>query len=361
MSEHRREMGELLNQARRLRQGRSQAELVEQAVRLADAHDDLEAGFLARMELIEAATFAGRPDVLLVAFTWCLAQCDAQPDNFDEGALLWKYKWVMDELPVFPQVSRRQIDEAFADMQRRYERAGSTLHAVHQMRRDTAVLMGDREAADRAHAQLARVRRDSLSNCQACVADAAVEYLALRGEDEAAVKNAEVVFSGRLRCAEVPQRTYALVLEPLLRLGRARQAEARYQAGYPLIADNPKFLRHVGLHLLYLARTDNLPRGVRLLERHLGDALTTASPWWQFEFFRAARVLLGRLRDAGHDRLALRLPADFELHRPDGHYDTAALAGWFDPRLADLADRFDTRNGNDHFRRRLAEGGPGPG
>src|SRR5205807_2434222 len=82
--------------------------------------------------------------------------------------------------------------------------------AVRLMRRDTAVMMGDREAADRAHAQLARVRRDSLSNCQACVADAAVEYLVLRGEDEAAVKNAEVVFSGRLRCAEVPQRTYAL-------------------------------------------------------------------------------------------------------------------------------------------------------
>ena len=38
----------------------------------------------------------------------------------------------------------------FADMQRRYERAGSTLHAVHQMRRDIAVMMGDRAAADRA-------------------------------------------------------------------------------------------------------------------------------------------------------------------------------------------------------------------
>jgi hypothetical protein len=83
--------------------------------------------------------------------------------------------------------------------------------------------------------------------------------------------------------------------------------------------------------------------------------MATTSLGWQFEFYRAARLLLSRLQVKGHGAVPLRLPSNFPLHRPDGRYEVAALMGWFDAQLNALATRFDARNGNDHFRRRIAE------
>src|SRR4051812_42838167 len=82
----------LLVKALRLARGPAQVAVAEEAVRLADAHNDPVAGFVARKRLIEASTQGGRPDVLLVAFSWCLARCDADPQRFKEGDLLWNFK-----------------------------------------------------------------------------------------------------------------------------------------------------------------------------------------------------------------------------------------------------------------------------
>ena len=44
--------------------------VLEEAVRIADAHNDEELGFDARQQLIQAATFGGAPDVSLVALAY---------------------------------------------------------------------------------------------------------------------------------------------------------------------------------------------------------------------------------------------------------------------------------------------------
>jgi hypothetical protein len=53
-----------------------------EAVQIADQLQDLDAGFLARHDLIQSAVFGGRPDLALVPFAWCLAQSDADPNDF---------------------------------------------------------------------------------------------------------------------------------------------------------------------------------------------------------------------------------------------------------------------------------------
>jgi len=76
MSDHRDRIEELVGQASVLDNGAARVALIEEAVRLADAHNDTASGFHARMELVSAAMSAGQPDVMLVAFSWCLSQCD---------------------------------------------------------------------------------------------------------------------------------------------------------------------------------------------------------------------------------------------------------------------------------------------
>jgi hypothetical protein len=174
-----------------------------------------------------------------------------------------------------------------------------------------------------------------------------VEYYAFLGDWDQAVKEAARVLSGELKCNEEPHRTYATLLEPLLRLGRQAEAMEYHHAGYRLIATNPlEFVRHLGLHITFLTLTGNLPRAVTLVETHLGSALQSTVASRRFEFFLATRILLERLAETD--------AADTPIRQPNGSSDATALATWLDAELADLAARFDARNGNDIFTRRIA-------
>jgi len=354
MSDHVDLIDRLLEEADALGHGPSQVSLLEEAVRLADTHGDVEQGFRARLELTEAATFGGRPDLLLVAFSWCLAQHDRDPDCFEEESLLWQYKWVVDQLPDFPQIGREQIDAMFADMAHRFEQAGSRLHAVYHKRRYVSTRMGDVRAAAAANAKLARTSPDWLSDCPACKLNDDGWYLAFLGKDKQALAKVGPILQGKMECAEVPHITYGWVLLALVRLERWEEAMSYHRKGYRLLAGNSEFLEYTAQHLIFLCLTDNLAKAVKLLETHLPEALEAPSWRKRFEFYLACRFLLERLAERSSRKLRLRLPKAFALHHPKSQYAPAELSAWFGEQLQDLAGRFDARNGNDYFSRRIA-------
>jgi hypothetical protein len=348
------EVNDLLDQARRAA-GASQIMLLEEAVRLADSHGEVRLGYDARQELIQAATFSGHPEKALVAFTWCLAQFDRDPAAFDSYRLLWRYKWILGRLPNFPQVSRRQIEDAAEDMRRRYEQFGSGLRAVYKLQMDAALDMGDWEAARAHHARWQAARRDWLADCPACELNREIAFQIEAGNDEQAVSLAAPIVAGRMKCAEIPHATFGKLLLPLLRLGRPEEAMRHHRRGYRLIAGNEEFLYEASEHLTFLVLTDNLAKGTTLLARHLPWALATSELARRFAFQLAARLLLGQLQGAGRKRLTLRLPASLAAHREGGTYEVGALADWLDEDLRALAARFDERNSNDYFSRRIVE------
>jgi hypothetical protein len=348
------QIDDLLTRADGLRHGPAQITVVEEAVNLADRHNDVAAGFDTRLEFVSAALFAGQPDRMLVAFAWMLAQFDLDPELYDSPRLLWQYKWVVNALPDFPQITRAQIEEMFADMERRYRAAGASMETIFFKKRAVACKMGDLVAAGEAHRALAGLPRDDLSDCLACEMDAKVEYLFVQQEFEQGVEAAGPILRGRYTCSEVPQVTYAQLLAPLLRLERSDEAAQHHLVGYKMIARNPvEFIPQLAEHLEFLALTDNLPRAVRLFEKHLILALESPCPAWRFRFLLAAKLLCERLAEAGRDSVKLKLPEAFPVRTDTGQYRTTNLADWFTADLTDWAHRFDGRNGNDFFRQRI--------
>jgi hypothetical protein len=346
---------ELLDEASMLEDGPARLMLLEEAVRLADSAGDAELGFDVRQELIHAATFGGYPEKSLVAFTWCLAQRDRDHGGQLGHGMLWKYKWIGNALPEFPQIPLGQIHGVLDDMSRRYEQAGMSLRAVHKLRCGLAMGMGDREAARAHHRAWREAAVDSVSDCPACERNHRVKYLCFLGREAEGMTYAAPILQGRLRCAEIPHATFARVLVPLVRLGRVEEAMAYHRQGLRLVTSNRSFVREVALHLTFLALTDNLAHAVRLLEKHLGWALEKEGHARRFDFFLAVRFLLERLEAAGKAAVRLRLPAALPLRSPGGEYAVGELAAWFDADLQALAARFDARNGTDWFARRLAE------
>jgi hypothetical protein len=253
----------------------------------------------------------------------------------------------------FPQLSRQQLEDMFDDMRRRYERAGAGLRAVHKLACKCAMAMGDVDLARR-HQRLWRTTPAGAGNdCAACERNDQVNYLIFVGKDDRAIEHAAPILLGRLVCGEIPHITLAHILLPLLRLGRVEEAAVWHQRGYRLVRTNREFLAEVGRHLRFLALTDNWGPGLRMFESHLAWAVETFDLSRRFEFYLAAHLLLDRLHDAGRSTLDLRLPRSVPMFDEKGHYDTVALRTWLAQECRTLAARFDARNGNDYFTRRL--------
>ena len=350
------EVERLLAEAEKLGDGPEKISMLEEAVRHADSAGDLRLQYSAREDLVEAAYFGGAPDKAVVAYTWCLAQFDRNPGEFDEWRLLWRYKWMINVIPDFPQIPREQIYEMLEDMERRFRRGGYGLRSIYQYRYRIARLMGEREEAVKNYHRAQREHADAVSDCQACRIDEQSSFHIYTGDDERALEVAQPLVNYRHFCRTVPERTFARLLLPLLRLGRAKDAADFHRQGYRLSeARTHGSIEYVSDHVVYLALASRARRAVELLGKHYRWSETNHNPHERFMFYRAAWLALDVLAGEGARTVALRLSPTFPLYEEGGLCETARLRDWFGARVKELARRFDERNGNDHFTRELAD------
>ena len=347
----------LLKAADRLPYGPARVEVCERAVAVADSRHDPAAAFAARLELVEAAVFGGRPDVMLVAYAWLLAQFDADRGRFAESehTLLWWYKGVAAAAAGFPDVSVAEIDGLLADMARRFQAYGSTRHPALNVERAVALSLGDMPRARAAHAKLGRSGRSSLSHCAACVANGTVGYWAALGNPAKAVAAADPILAGRLTCENVPKKTYAALLDPCRRLGRFDDAARHHRAGWPLVATGPTDDSRAD-HVEFLTLTGNITRATTLAAKHLAGADAAHSPATRRTCLSAYRLLFAALTAAGAKPIRLTLPAGHALHTVavDDLFPVEAVLAWIDAEVRALAGRFDARNGNSYYSDALA-------
>jgi hypothetical protein len=90
MTEYQQQIKKMVAEANRLGNCSTKVNLLESAIQIADSHGDITEGFSLRTELISAATFSGYGEKALVAFSWCLAKYDQDPQKFPEFQLFWR-------------------------------------------------------------------------------------------------------------------------------------------------------------------------------------------------------------------------------------------------------------------------------
>lgn len=323
---------------------------LEEAIRIADAHNDAELGFELRDEMVHDAIFAGFPDKAIVAFAWCLARSDREPERFPEAELLWKYKWVAPPMSEYPDIPADRIEAMLEDMAARYRRNGANLRAVHKIRCVAALQMGRAEEAGGHFEAWRKTRADWSSDCDACDADDATRYLAAIGDDEGAMKAAKPLLSGRMSCAEVPHLTLGRVLRPLLRLGRGAEAMAEHKRGYPMVRRNREMLSTIAEHVEFLVLVGRAEDAKRMFERHLPWTSANPSALRTLRTLRAGLLAVEALVAERGTSAAVRFkfPADDPDRRESGRFALGELRDALRARAEALAARFDRRNGNGH-------------
>lgn len=348
------ELQALVWQARRTAAGDIKIDLLEQAVALADQLGDLESAFDIRDDLTEAANEWGRPEKELVAFTWMLAQFDRDPQTFSswDHKLMWVYKRVLSTLVAFPSIPLSRIGQAFADFKMRLEQSNRSQSTYDEYAVRNALQIGDAAQVETAYAQFKRHSRAADLDCRACQLHLEVRYRVFRGEDELALEAAAPLFKrGAQSCNRVPHSTRALILEPLLRLGRLGDA-AVHHLDYKRVAGDEGFLNVIGSHLAYLGYVNDISNALKLLEKHLAWAFKTNDLADRYSFLNDTLPLLTRLRTA-QPRVNLRLGREFPALEESGEYDTASLETLIHNELARVAALFDERNGNDFHVRKI--------
>ncbi|MEV0688560.1 hypothetical protein [Streptomyces sp. NPDC050388] len=293
----------------------------------------------ALLELQEAYTYGSEPRKSPVVFARLLTLFDEQPDLFDERLrhqLFWRFKWVAGALRALPEIPLASLRQWLTEMRDRYEKAGLDLQPYYGQAYRLAAHLGEETAL--AYELWAGRSRSRLSDCEACeTCDRALYHLAA-GDDERALRAWEPVLAGKESCQEEPARSASYALLPLLRTGRTDQARELHLAGYRGCRRNPSMSAEVGRHLEFCALTGNEARGLELLaeNRNLFDEVD--SPQDQLDFLTGVEVLLQRVETLGHGELPA---AGF----PGRTWTVTGLRAEVRGRAADLAARFDDRNG----------------
>jgi hypothetical protein len=345
---------QLMGEATVLPDGPAKLALVQRASEIADSHQDVELAFEVRKTMLGVCLGADACDLMLVTFTWCLAQHDRDPQAFPAHRLLWEFRWVVSSLCTFPEVTKTKIEEMKAEMARRYQHYGASPRSYWMMCRKMAVDMGDVKKATAADREYRRSPRDWLTDDVAAEADFEINYRLLRKDYAQALRAAEPLVSKKFQSEHHEGGACADVLLPLLRAGRAAEAMPLHRRGYKLRANKIRHLDSIAKHIAFLGLTGNFARGVRLFEKHLAETMKTTNAFTRMRFLIDTLPLLDRLKKAGNGNQMVRVPADCPLSVDGDRQPAGEVRDRMRDAAAVLAQTFDERNGNDYYTRRLA-------
>lgn len=327
--------------------------IIEEAVRLADAHNDIELGIEGRLQLIEVASFAACTDRSLPAMAWLLAKLDEDPalvDEIDLYSLMWSYKWIAANLATYPSIPLEKIDSVIRDMAERYDQQGYDSRAVESVKIDSYLILGDGEKLREAYKLWSTLPRGDMSDCEACEQNAEVRCHLLWGDVDAALKSAKPLLAGRMSCAEVPYSTYGHLLLPMFDADMLEQADTIQRKSQKQIRSVPGERGLVGNHLAFLALTGQANRAVRILDNNLAPALAMTEAHHRCWFFTGAAVLARTIEGSGKSTIKLKEHKGLELERDDkGTVQTQALGDWFEQQARDIARHYDDRAGTSHW------------
>ncbi|MEV8124176.1 hypothetical protein AB0P07_08675 [Streptomyces sp. NPDC085944] len=343
------ELYEALQANQRRPYGRTRTVTAEELVDAAEQFEEPLPLVRALLELQEAYTYGSEPRKSPVTFARLLTLFDEQPDVFDENLrhlVFWRFKWVAAALRALPEIPLASLRQWLTEMRDRYEKAGYGLQPYYGQAYRLAAHIG--EDADLAYELWAGRTRTRLSDCEACeICERALYHLA-SGDDERALRTWEPVLAGKESCQEEPARSMAYALLPLLRTGHTDRARELHLAGYRGCRRNPSMSGEVGRHLEFCALTGNEARGLELLAENRALFDEVDSPLELLDFLTGVEVLLQRVEQLGHGEL----PA---AGYPGRTWTVAGLRAEVRGRAADLAARFDARNGTTtHTERRAA-------
>jgi len=317
----------------------------------ADSLGDTARGIYGRLEYIKLAEFTGRYDEALVQFTWCISVCDKDEKLREKFGprLLWQFKWIINSLVKYPEVSRAQLDKTFGEMRRWYDRAGKSHRAIHSLAMQAIRQTGDLSMLPRQRDLWLAAPEDDSKDCAACEASTLVESYIWESNWQRTLDVAQGLIEGTQKCAEQPQVAHMHLLLPLFYLGHFDLARHLQRRSYAQVVGNRERMQEMGVLLAFLTATDQLARASETTNAILYELPNVRRGWDRLTALIGVRIFLMRVQALKKDRIRLRLGPTNPLKAPDDICHVQTLLDFANSELTRLAAAFDSRNGNTYI------------
>ncbi len=344
-----------LYEAQDLDYGEEQVRLIESTVSAADTYQNEELQFETRMQLVTAGIFSGFIEKAIVAFSWCLATLDREPEKFadHDHDILWAYKWIGQNMIAFASIDQARLQKSLEDFERRYKERGISLRPVYSQQVRNRIDLGEsKERVQLALTAFVQAPRDYYSDCSACEQNFLVEVALYQNDLEKAGRYAAPIFSGSKTCAEVPHITYAIMTLPTLYGGDEKLANTYAKEAERLCIGNRDFTHELSELISYHVAVRQFDDALRIFNAVYLWELETLLDVRKRYFCASAALLFEHLPGK---TFTLSFPMNSDFASDDGQYSSEDLVAYYTKKSDAIASRFDLRNKNAHSSEELAE------
>lgn len=327
------------------------ADLLEEALKLADRNNDESRALLARYLFVFAVAPLD-PRRALVEFAWCAGHRDGDTRFLPAHAIPQLYGIAVGILRSYPDYSLEQIERTLEEMELAFDEAGLDRRDVYHHRIYAALGTGRRDEARTWYRKWMQTPpRHAV--CDACERGTQVLFH-MHGEDyERGLEIARPLLDGRLSCKDgQPLSTYSASLIPLYRLERHDEADRYYRSARQLLEGmGYAALWAAGRQLCYASLTGRRDHAFELFERWAPRAFRHGTDTDRFGFMLASHIFCRLLEDDGESHELAIPPVESAPPTPGGRVVVSQLRTWVDAQIDDLCRRFDERNRNGEYTR----------
>lgn len=348
----------LVSELQNMPHGSAKVEAARELWNLVCHDSDVSLRFEALCEILEAAMFGGAVDYFFTLIPQLARIKREHPESIDLDDYIWRLKWLVGNMPDYPEISKERIRQAEDEYERELSHAGGSKRTAIYLRWKNAVAMGRLEESEPLRQRFQTMKRDSHADCLACEANTLVSGSIAHDNHVEAEERANEIISGRMRCAQVPHNTFALLALSAELNDEVAKAAMYHKKGYPLVRSNVGFVSQIGQHMSYLAARGENERALRLLKTHAGWLEHNRAPNAHFDFLIGATAVCQALAEKRKRAIKLPLPAKWLAAWGNKPLAPEELAQRFKQEGSALAAAFDLRNENtwhiDTFNQTLA-------
>lgn len=331
---------------------REKANLLKEAIRIADENEDVEWAMELRLNLIYELNLLSEDVEEIVVFSKILDDYENNKDLVDEYELLWKYKWIWVCALDVPEIPKEQVEAIGEDYKARILQNGYSLRSYYQCKAMMYIRVKQYEEAKECFDRMLDERPDELS-CEACEMNFMLDYYLETGRFEEAYRRAQPLISRQVTCFEANLRAYMKLAFYAQKAGKPEIAADMCARAEEALVGREKdeyILLYLGLFVAYHFMI-NPERGWEYAERCISWSLRTN----RHKRYRFSCDMVEALKYESRPQVRLSLPVEFPMYHSDGVYSVDELRGYFYRQAEELAGKYDNRNGNSGYTDRLKE------
>ena len=296
--------------------------LLQQAIGLADTHQDVEWAINLRLELMEEELDTVQSHRSLEALSWIVGAYEQDSSVVDETSFLWQYKWVLDRVITNPNISATQRDAIVTDFSMRFQRNNYSLRPLYENYFGFYNYFGIQEKAQEYRDLRNQAGNDEMTDCPACELDTSVEYFINFENIEKAKAEAQDILNGKLSCNRIPIRTLARLTMALAKENKLEEAKVFFDEGMKNLEAKgfrESDFKHTLEFAYYLSKTDNA-EAWKLLEPHYPKQQPD-----DFMRYRLAITMLGILKNTSLSQIKAQFPDWVSFYQSTHEYDKTTL------------------------------------